>query len=63
MCPDPMYCQVEYDPKEKAGRLLPTLLCVAILSVVFQTLRCAGEAEAVWISFCHNLDQRESAAR
>lgn len=54
---DPIYCQIEYDPKEKAGRLLQTLFCVA-LGDVSQTLRCAGETEAVWMPFCHLVQRK-----
>lgn len=67
MCPDPIYCRVEYDPKGQAGRLLQTPFCMAIFSVMFQTrgggwesfLRGTGEVEAVWTSLCHRTSFRE----
>lgn len=67
MCPDPIYCRVEYDPKGQAGRLLRTPFCMAIFSVMFQTrgggwesfLRGTGEVEAVWTSLCHRTSFRE----
>lgn len=68
MCPDPIYCRVEYDPKGQAGRLLQTPFCMAIFSVMFQTLgvipegyRRSGSSVDVLVS--QNLVQRESAAQ
>lgn len=47
MCPDPIYCRVEYDPKGQAGRLLQTPFCMAIFSVMFQT-RGVGAGSHSW---------------
>lgn len=72
MCPNPIYCRVEYDPKGQAGRLLRTPFCMAIFSVMFQTrggglgvipegYRRSGSSVDVLVS--QNLVQRESAAQ